>query len=321
MRFENTTALAARLFRGEPRPEQMIATLVVKTTHEVDANGRLSAPLPDGAPPEPTDTSNELGILPGEQVPYRRGVDVWVLGHARPERPCAAMTVELSVGDELRTLLVVGDRTWRRDGTPTEPMPFETMPITYSRAYGGRIVRDDVEAIHPLNPDGRGFAPTARSSAGLPLPNVEWPDDRVHVWSDRSEVAGWAALGATSPLQLSRAVRVEPSAPLGYRITRALFSCAHPRLVFTSVDPGTPVRLVGMGPQGALRFVVPNQRLRAVVELGRRSHRLDLRLDTIGVLADLGRVVLSHRCSFRYGLVKHQHRSVTLSREPSGKPS
>jgi len=195
------------------------------------------------------------------------------------------------------------------------------MPITYARAYGGRIVRDDAEAIHPLNPDGRGFAPTARSSAGLPLPNVEWPDDRVRIWSDRPEVAGWAALGATSPLQLARAVRVEQGAPLGYRITRALFSCAHPRLVFSSVEPGTPVRLAGMGPRGALHFAVPNQRLRAVVKLGRRTHEMALRLDTIGVLADLGRVVLSQRCSFRYTLVKHQHRCVTLVGEPSGDPS
>ena len=314
MRFDNPTQLDAQLFRGEVRADEILATAVVKTRHDIGADGRLSAPLLGTAMPSATDTATELGVIPTDLVPYRRGVDVWVLGHARPPRATAAMTIELSLGRETRALLVVGDRRWRRDGTASAPVPFDEMPVCYSRAYGGRVVADDDEQVHPLNPDGRGFVTSARALDGALLPNIEWPDDRVRSWSCRPRVAGFSALAASSPMQVVRAIRPDADAPLGFRLTRASFSCANEQLVFARADPGTSVRLAGMGPGGALAFELPSLSLVAVVVLGTRRHALPLALDTIGILADLGQVVFSYRASFRYGLVKHQRRIVTLQR-------
>lgn len=315
MRFENPTDLDARLFRGEIRADEMLATLVVKTVHDIDPRGRLGEPLPGALVPSPIDTPTALGVVPGDRVPYRRGVDVWVLGHARPAHATAAMTVELAVGDQTRALLVVGDRHWRRDGTASAPAPFTEMPLSYARAYGGRVVDGEGEHVHALNPDGRGFVTNTRQITGVALPNVEWPDDRVRSWSCRPEVAGLAALGSTSPMQLARAVRPDPAAAMGFRLTSRWFSCAHDRLVFARADPGMPVRLAGMGNEGRVRFELPRVRLHADVTLGSRRDGLALRLDTIGVLADRDQVVLSYRASFRYSLVKHQQRRATLRRE------
>lgn len=81
------------------------------------------------------------------------------------------LTVRAGVGDLKRHVLVQGDRVWTR--TPmgwqtTAALPFERMPIGLARAYGGPAWRD--------NPYGRGHCANAQGFEGVPLPNVELPD-------------------------------------------------------------------------------------------------------------------------------------------------
>ena len=42
----------------------------------------------------------------------------------------------MSVAGRQKTILVTGDRVWR-DGQPSEPQPFESMPLVWERAFGG----------------------------------------------------------------------------------------------------------------------------------------------------------------------------------------
>jgi len=310
MKLTNRTALSAAMFRGEPRPEQMLAIIVVKTTHACAPTG-LGPPLPDTPAPTAATTTTPLGDIPGDAVPYRPGTDIWVLGHAHTPRPVQAMTVTLEIGPVRRTLLVVGDRRWRADGTFSEPEPFERMPLSYARAYGGRFTDDAAAHVYPDNPEGRGFVPHA-GGVGTLLPNIEWPDDRVTTWRCRPQIAGFAPVGGAAPMHVARSVVRDPEAPAGFRLGPAWFSSAHPRLILGALAPHTRVQLGGAGQEGGLAFTLPPAPARLVVVLGGRRHPLPLALDTIGIFADEGRVSLSWRASFRYALRRHEARAAVL---------
>jgi hypothetical protein len=174
------------------------------------------------------------------------------------------------------------------------------------------LVSDALECSHPENPDGRGFVPDRRAAEGVALPNIEWRDDRLHTWSDRPQPAGFAPLASGAPMQLLRSVRVDPDAPAGFRVTREHHRCAHPRLCFGRLDPGTPIVLTGVGVCDAIAFALPPAWLSVEVTLGAAVHALPLCLDAVGVLADEATVQLSYRAAFRYHPVQHQRRRVRL---------
>src|SRR5688572_6835499 len=63
--------------------------------------------------------------------------EVLVAGHAHPPtRPAPQCAVRVQAGPVDKTVYVFGDRRWKGD-RPTEPEPFERMPLTWDRAYGG----------------------------------------------------------------------------------------------------------------------------------------------------------------------------------------
>lgn len=52
-------------------------------------------------------------------------------------RKVSQLDVDLHVAEKRKTIRVFGDRHWRNDGSITSTQPFENLPITYERAYGG----------------------------------------------------------------------------------------------------------------------------------------------------------------------------------------
>lgn len=317
MKFVNDTGLPARLFRSEYKRNELLAIAVVKATHRLDEEAGLGPA--DESGPEPTEApvETELGIVPCDRVPYKQGTDVWITGTAHTPLgvPEAAMLVALGVADEKRELLVVGDRTWTDDLRPTRPVPFERMPVVYARAFGGASTTERGALPYADNPDGRGFAFEKSAAPGTPLPNLEWPDQRIQRWSDRPTPAGFAAIKETSGLHLARAIESDSASMAGPKFKPGIFNAAHPRLVFSAVPPGTPIRLSGYRPDRALAFSVPRLSLAALIRLGSREHRLPLRLDTIGIAADDNTVQLTYRCSARYRFVAGQKRTTTIVRE------
>ena len=287
MKLHNHTELPARMFRGEPYPEHMLATVVVKLARPILGDGGLGPPQAGAPEPSEGPTPSEYGLLPGDAVPYRGGTELWLLGCARPVAPTAAMTVELAIGTALRrSLLVVGERVWRRDGTPSPPECFDCMPLTHARAFGGDAVTG--------------------------LPNVEWPDDRVHTRACRPDPASFAPLVAGSSVHLQHAVAADPTRPSGMRISRRWWSAAHPRLVLPPQPAGTPIAVCGVAGADTLRFALPPAPAQLTVVLGRRRHVLALALDTVGILSEPRLVSLSYRASFRYAVVPGMARAAHL---------
>jgi len=124
----------------------------------------------------------ELGDQVLDQaMPKARG-EVFVWGRvypAQPPRPTAV--ARLTLGSVDKTVYAIGDRTWRR-GVPTDPAPFDEMPVTYARAFGGEG--------YGLNPLGKGFADAGKD--GTPLPNIEDPQHLVRTPRDHPPPAGLA---------------------------------------------------------------------------------------------------------------------------------
>jgi len=111
-----------------------------------------------------------------------------VHGHAftTPERR-QAVAVRVRLGACEKTLWVFGNRAWA-GGRPTDPQPFERLPLTWDYAYGG----PDFSA----NPVGRG---RQRSDGVQWLPNIELPSALLRGPQDEVVPAGFGRLDVLHP--------------------------------------------------------------------------------------------------------------------------
>lgn len=313
MDFDNTTPLLARMFRGEPQPRLMLATVVVKVVYEVGPDGTLSRQAAEEAVIREQDEDSPLGLLPGDQVPYRSGVNVYVHGQAyAPGGSARAMEVALALDGLEHRVLVVGDRYWTRDGHIGVPAPFSTMPLVYARAYGGLAESRGSQVAFPGNPHGRGFVYEAEHLEGTALPNLEDPEHRIERWQDRPRPRCWAPLPPQTGLHLERAVEILDPEQGQYRLTPRAFDCAHPDLVRPELSPGSRGVLTGVTPAGPFVFEVPPSPVQLEVELGPKRFELNPALDTLGVLVEARRIEATFRASFRYHLVPKQLRRTCL---------
>jgi len=98
-----------------------------------------------------------------------------------------AVAVRARLGAVEKTLLVFGERYWN-GYKPSEPAPFESMPLGWAQAYGG--------PDYALNPAGKGHKPVE----GIHwLPNVITPETRLLRPGQQVEPAGFGALDVMHP--------------------------------------------------------------------------------------------------------------------------
>ncbi|MBK9261688.1 MAG: DUF2169 domain-containing protein [Polyangiaceae bacterium] len=130
----------------------------------------------------------EEGIL-DEGMP-KSAAEVLVAGHAFPPNPPKPHChVRLRMRSIDRTLYVFGDRQWTLGG-PTDPEPFTSMPITWSRAFGGEGF--------DKNPHGKGIKPIkSEQKEWHPLPNVENPQKLIRSTRDKPDPAGFSPFDVT----------------------------------------------------------------------------------------------------------------------------
>ncbi|MBF0220057.1 MAG: DUF2169 domain-containing protein [Gammaproteobacteria bacterium] len=92
------------------------------------------------------------------------------------------LEVGVRVGNLSKSLTVIGERYWI-DNKISEPRPFTAMPICYANAFGG--------ADFAFNRLGRGMTATDDL---IPLPTIEYPQQRISRRSDRPQPAGFGQL-------------------------------------------------------------------------------------------------------------------------------
>lgn len=99
--------------------------------------------------------------------------------------------VSVSVNNVRKDLWVTGDRYWS-DGTPSQALAFEAIPINWRNAYGGAGFEE--------NPQGKGHGETEINGLRVRfLPNIEDPAHPVVHEGRRYAPAGYSAIPIESP--------------------------------------------------------------------------------------------------------------------------
>lgn len=125
--------------------------------------------------------------LPDMGMP-KPGGEILISGCFFPpnKEPAASGWVRATVGHQKKELFVFGPRKWR-NGFPTNPEPFTSMPIDYAHAFGGEG--------YQKNPNGIGFKDGK-------IPCIEDPKHLVASPTDTPDPAGFSVLDPFWPQRM-----------------------------------------------------------------------------------------------------------------------
>lgn len=318
MQLINDTAWEARLFTGAIDEQQLGAWLVARATFTVDAARGTLTPSAVRWPVLHEPVATRYGTFPSDNHPRHRGCDLVILGSARCRRPTTSTTASFRVGDFERSIDVIGDRRWVRDGrgalVASAPEPFTRMPLDWSRAFGGRPEAHGESFAHPLNPDGRGACVDEAAVEGSPLPNLEDPSERIRAWSDSPTPAAWGPVARATPWQMAdgvkRAGRALTPEEFDAHVRGLTPAGAVPRNVAPGARGDEQVR-VALG-DDRWEFALPGWSLRVDVRLGEERVALRTSLAGLWFLADTQLLVVTFRSRWRYPMRPREARRATL---------
>lgn len=313
MKILNDTPLTFASLRFRLRPPEDSLTLIVKGTFDLvpGAPARIAdAPLPpDGDAFADPEAEGSLRYE-SDFVPFKPRADLLLAGAAHPPagRPAEACRVSFQVGRVARALAILGDRRWvpGPEGLVgvTDPAPFRSMPLTWERSFGG--------PGFAANPLGRGADAVSRLARGepCPLPNIEDPRALIAAPDDLRAPAGFAPLGRGWALRAGKLGTYDDrwlkqrwpwlpeDADLGF------FNAAPPELQVEGYLRGDePLLLESLHPERPrYEARLPGVRARCFLDErhpdasgGRRLREVPLRLDTLWVDPQAGRLVLVWR--------------------------
>lgn len=247
------------------------------------------------------------------------GTDVVLIGHARSGAPVRQLDVGIRVGTLQKIVRVFGDRWWHktRDGWRlTGPEPFESMPLVYENAYGGADPTGQGPAFYEQNPVGKGFLPDANAPVDvLPAPNIELPDRPVTSVADRPPPAGFGFVARhwqprrslTGTYDDAWANERNPLLPADF--DERSYSAASAGLTADGfLTGGENVLVVNAAERPRLEFTLPALAFDAVVRVGGERAVHGMRIDTVVVEPDAGRVLVTWRaaieCHWNIGQVE-----------------
>ncbi|RKG84536.1 DUF2169 family type VI secretion system accessory protein [Corallococcus terminator] len=311
--IENETPFAQGLMGLADEEGRPLLLVVIKATYSLTGTGlrlaKQQVPInwsgePLGKPGESSDRYESEGAF------IKPATDVVLLGHAHAPRSGATETlVALQVGPLKKAVRVLGERTWfkslGRVGA-TKPLPFERIPLTWERAFGGWDKTDAQKpSFEPRNPVGTGFRASPRHfEEGLALPNLEDPEDPLRDFGQQVRPAGF---GFTSPHWHPRARYAgtydeawnktrKPLLPRDFN--RRFFNAGAPGLIASGYLKGDePIVIAGASAKGRLSFDLPGQAAPNVLveQTGGEDVRPEMHLDTVILDTDEDQVLLTWR--------------------------
>ncbi|WP_437484888.1 DUF2169 domain-containing protein [Sorangium sp. So ce1014] len=293
-------ALGVAKVGWQPRHGSFAFTVVCKTTFEL--RPEISPLAATQVPVVEADVYTGEGdglALASELVPFKKRPEVLVAGRAyAPEgRPVPSLVARLVAGEIDKSIQVVGDRYFGRDGLLGDPAPFTTMPLVWERAAGGSGTS---------NPAGRPLGSAARAdlSGRVPAPNLLPVGLRL---TSRSDIVPPVGFGPIAPKWPSRVACLqrhaawwEPSRwyerPLPDDLDLAYFNAAPPDQQRAQPFGEEVIYLENLHP----RFARLSTRLAPVapavmVDHGSGPQRLQLRCDTLVIDSDRGLAMLVWR--------------------------
>jgi hypothetical protein len=334
--FENATRYAAQTLPSCDRDGRDLLLVVVAARFALPLPGgppaRLSATDVQPLPPltdEYTGDPARSGLRREGQSAYTRpATDISILGHAcAPEgKLVRQMGVNVRVGPCSMRLAVYGDRVWQRalvGVKPSAPEPFERLPLTWERAYGGVAAGSTPSkpAFEPRNPVGCGLETNANDAVDKRLPNVEDPAAPIASLSDRPRPVGLLPVARYWQPRVGFAGTYDDAwrrdrAPLWPTDFDERFFCAAPAELQARphLRGGEPVVLDGLHPGGAIGFHLPVLRFVVRSRFIDRVVRKVPVLDALIIDTDAMQMTLCFRCAVSAPLSLIKHRE-TLLRE------
>lgn len=316
MFVRNRTSFNLGLARGRLGDRGGIAAVVVDYAYRVSRGELVLCAAPPALATDPPDLSHNA---------LWAGTSVTVAGDVLgPISAPFQRHVSLAVGPVTTHLWAFGDRQWRRDSLgvlrPTAPAPFERMALSFTRAYGGYF---DVPAgLYPgtelpfpggrfgyaLNQAGVGFYPDEGSAETRPLPNFELAHRTIQRWNDRPTPGCFVPCPDLPALRMDSLEGFVPAQKpvcedvlTRDKMLSIMLRAQHPApgyLIFDEVEPGTTVRVDGVGGE-AVCFRVPAPPARVTVRRGKSDDEVGPKLRSIHIDVDQSIV----RCVAGYSFV------------------
>jgi hypothetical protein len=250
--------------------------------------------------------------VPSDISLEKPAVDIVIMGHAwAPEkRPVSVMDVGVRVGPVQRIARVFGNRVWRYTGVgfqPSEPEPFQVMPLVWERAFGGKDVSPQGPIHDARNPAGTGFRVTegGQPVEGVALPNIENPLELITTWNQQPTPMGFAPIDASWEPRRSYAGTYderwekERSPYLPADFDPRFLQIGPPELVAPQLRAGEWVDLRGFTPAGVMQYQLPLERPRVTYRMDGDDIDRPAPLDTVIIEPDLGRTTLVWRAALR----------------------
>jgi hypothetical protein len=326
MDFINETQLQAELFRSLlAEDETMLGVVVAKATYRISpaSEAILDTETPFSVAKE--STQHPLGEMPTDMVPWKRGVDLFVLGHSYAPglKPTTTATASVRVGTFSQQAMILGDRSFiRMSGgiVISDPKPFVKVPLTLEHAYGGKAKARGSVIQNEYNPVGQGFILDEAEAPGTTLPNIEDPATPIHSWNDRPVPFTFTPVPLASKYRADDMLATDPATE-EMSMREVSFNSAHPKLRLPALNAGVDVEITGMTPKDPLRFTLPHLRLDAHVWLNDRHFAFPLRADTLAIFVEERRFFVVHRCHFTYSVISEEARLTRLRAETANEPS
>jgi hypothetical protein len=262
--------------------------------------------------------------------------DLIVIGSACSPRgsEVRALDVRLRVGSVIdKTIRVTGDRFWqtRLIGAyhPSDPLPFERLPIVYERAFGGADTsptNPKHHRFHRENLVGVGvFASTDPDGiVGKKLPNLAPPGRPLAQWGETTKTV---CFGFVSPHWVPRAdyagtydqAWLDSRYPLLPTDFNEFFHQTAPAdQVIEGLRDAERITITNMHPDGTIEFAVPPVELPVVFMFkDQGDHHVTPKLDTVVVRPNDLRFSLVWRVSVRCAGKLYSLRQVVVGEKPA----
>lgn len=308
MFVKNQTSFDPVLSRGTVYGDIAVACISLELVFDILDDGSLR--VTEAAERRDTDPPDIRRTL------LWRGTSVTAFGHVHgPSRAPYAAPVRIAVGSHAVDLAVYGDRRWERapwgGWTQTPPEPFDAIPLTWNRAFGGTVTLEPGffpgtelphpggPIGHPQNPDGMGFVLSEDQASQQALPNIEHPNALITRPTEAVAPAGVAPCGGRVAMRVMGEARDDLTAKLDQDLLNRHH--APPPLVFAEpLAPETPIETFGIGP-ASLRVAIPRSPLCVALRRGARMTPTRERIRSVHVDGDARtlRVSWAHIARYR----------------------
>jgi len=309
MFVKNETTCRPVLARADVTDEMSVGAIVVRAEYRAASTRLVRWEGPRAGLDTDAPTTAQYAIW--------EGTSVTVAGTVRgPGRLPHVARVDVRVGTDVRSVLVLGDRQWVRNAgrlVPSTPAPFETKPLSWELAFGGafelppgldpirKLPHPGGQVAYPLNPTGVGFYRDDQAAEGRSLPSIEHREQRIEHREDQPRPAGFAPCPALVALRAPTAAPAEPKDPEWH--LRAMLRALHPapgEMIFDDLAPATAVHVTGVGPS-PIAFEIPRSPVRVTTVRGKSKEAVGFRVRSVHVSADDGAVIIEYAHAFEFG--------------------